>query len=194
MVKKAGCGGGFDGLCCRMVIETKRVFDGCAFTDRNITFTLTTSENLPSDARFASARIVDSELENFSITECSDGYSRISGDIVTRFAVTYASGCECRTVTATVRESKDFSLRLPTETIIPYSIEVKSVMSVGRGAVIAPNSVTVSGCILQIVKVTAPVDILVPTYGYCVYPPCTGCGCAENLARIFPSLPSDGDS
>lgn len=47
MAKKAGCGGSFDGLCCRMVIETKRVFDGCKFVDDNTTLTLTTTEPVP---------------------------------------------------------------------------------------------------------------------------------------------------
>ena len=58
MAVKAGCDGNFqDGLCCRMVIETKRVFDGCAFTDENVSLALTTEQQIPQQAVFVSARV-----------------------------------------------------------------------------------------------------------------------------------------
>lgn len=190
-VKKAGCDGGFDGLCCRMVIETKRVFDGCAFTDENITLTLTADEQIPQGSEFVSARVVSSEFTAFSIVDCGDGCSRVSGEIVTKFAVVYALGGECYSVAATYRERREALLRLPSTSIVPFSIEVQTVMNVGSGAVVSANAVSVSGCLLQIIKVTAPVDILVPTYGYCKYPPCTGSACSGFGGRVFPSL--DGD-
>lgn len=193
MVKKAGCGGSFDGLCCRMVIETKRVFDGCAFTTENITLTLTTDNPIPQ-SDFVSARILSSELCDCVITTAENGCSRVSGIVTTRFAVTYSYGGELYTVVAVYREQKDALLRLPHAALVPYKIEIDAVMNVASGAVIAQNTVTVSGCLLQIIKVTAPVDVLVPTYGYCKYPPCTGCPCAcvENFGdNIFPSFDSD---
>lgn len=197
MVKKAGCGGSFDGLCCRMVIETKRVFDGCEFTDNNITLTLTTVEALPADAEFVSARVVDSEFVSYTITDGTERCKRVAGEIITRFAVTYSSGGNCFTVPATLREQREVLLRLPNEGIVPYAIEVQAQMIVGSGAIIGTNAVSVSGCFLRIIKVTAPVDILIPTYGYCVYPPCTGCACSgftSDPQRIFPSFTDDSNS
>lgn len=187
MAIKAGCGGSFDGLCCRMVIETKRVFDGCAFTDENITLTLATDAPVPQDGEFVSARVVGSELTSYSVSDGTGGCCRVSGEIVTRFAVTYASGGACFTVGATHREQREVLLRLPIAGLVPYTIEVQSVMNVSSGTIISPSAVSVSGCLLQIIKVTAPVDILIPTYGYCKYPPCTGCVCAGFAdANIFP--------
>lgn len=184
---KAGCGGSFDGLCCRMVIETKRVFDGCAFTDENISLTLATDTPVPQDGEFVSARIVSSELAAFSITDGSGGCCRVSGEIVTRFAVTYSSGGACYTVGASYREQRDVLLKLPVAGLVPYAIEVQSVMNVASGTVISPSAVSINGCLLQIIKVTSPVDILVPTYGYCKYPPCTGCVCQGfGETNIFP--------
>lgn len=197
MVKKAGCGGSFDGLCCRMVIETKRVFDGCVSTAENVTLTLTTADALPADAEFVSARVADSEFVSYTVSDGTGECRRVAGEIITRFAVSYESGGNIYTVAATLREQREVLLRLPNDAIVPYTIEVNSVMRVGSGAVIGPNAVSVSGCLFQIIKVTAPVDILVPTYGYCVYPPCTGGACpgfGSSPLQIFPSLSSDNDT
>ncbi len=187
MAVKAGCDGNFtDGLCCRMVIETKRVFDGCAFTDDNITLTLTTDAAIPQGAEFVAARITGAEFVDYIVSPGTDGCCRVSGDIVTRFAVTYRQGDTLVSVSASYREHKETLLHLPCgNSYIPYAIEVNAVMEVGSGAVIGPNAVSVFGCILQIIKVTARVDVLVPTYGYCKYPPCTGSVC-PGIYDIFP--------
>ncbi|MBD5132115.1 MAG: hypothetical protein HDT28_05965 [Clostridiales bacterium] len=190
MAIKAGCDGNFtDGLCCRMVIETKRVFDGCKFTENNISITLTTAAQLPQNAVFESARITSSELVGYTITQHNDGCYRVYGDIVTHFAVTYSSGGLLTTVDAQFTETRDVFLRLPdNNSIVPYSIDVTSYMRVLSGAVVGPNAITVNGCLLQIIKVTAPVDILIPTYGYCKYPPCTGCVCPGIDQEVFPTI------
>lgn len=192
MAIKAGCGGRFDeGLCCRMVIEVKRVFDGCALTDENTTLTLTTTDPIPQGAEFVSARVLNSELENYTVTPAGDGCCRVVGDVVTRFAVTYSFNGQLFTVQATYRETRDVLLRLPyNNSAVMYSIEVQTNMIIASGAIIGPNAVSVTGCRVQIIKVTAPVDILVPTYGYCKYPPCTGFIC-PGIENIFPTL--DGE-
>lgn len=192
MAVKAGCGGDFaDGLCCRMVIETKRVFDGCAFSDENISLTLTTEAQIPQGAEFVSARVLGSELTAYSVSNGCDGCCRVVGEVVTRFAVTYSSNGQLTTVQAVFRENKDVLLRLPTgNAAVPYSIEVQTNMNINGGAIIGANAVSVTGCRIQIIKVTAPVDILVPTYGYCKYPPCTGCAC-PGIENIFPTASGD---
>ncbi len=189
MAIKAGCGGSMDGICCRMVIETKRVFDGCAFTDENITLTLTTDAPIPQGAEFVSARVISSELDGYSIGSSNGECSRVVGDVVTRFAVTYSIGGQLVSVGASYRESKDVLLKIPSNnSAVPFSIEAQSNMIVGGGAIIGTNAVSVFGCLLQIIKVTAIVDILIPTYGYCKYPPCTGCSCPGLAGNIFPEL------
>ncbi len=192
MAVKAGCGGGTDGLCCRMVIRTTRVFDGCAVTDSNITLGLETDETLPAGARFVSARVVSTEFVTCSVSDGGGGCCRVLGEVTTRFAVTYSDGGVCRTVLANYREQREFLLRLPNGGLVPYSIDAQSVMSVSSGA-IAGSAVTVTGCLHRTISVTAPVDILVPTYGYCKYPPCTGCVCDGSFAaRVFPFYDNDG--
>ncbi|MCH5155577.1 MAG: hypothetical protein J1F69_03135 [Clostridiales bacterium] len=188
-VIKAGCGGNFsDGLCCRMVIEVKRVFDGCATADENVTLTLTTDVQIPQGAEFVSARVIGSELVGYTVTSCGNGFSRIVGEVVTTFAVTYSFGGVLTTVQAEQRESRDVLLRLPfNDSAVMYSIEVQTNMRIGSGAIIGANAVSITGCRVQIIKVTAPVDILVPTYGYCKYPPCAGLNC-PGVGNIFPSF------
>ena len=189
---KAGCGGNFqDGLCCRMVIEVKRVFDGCATSDSNITLTLTTVDPIPQGAEFVSARVIGSELVGYSITSCGNDLSRVIGEVVTTFAVTYSFGGVLTTVQAELSENRDVLLRLPqNNSAVMYSIEVQTNMRIGSGAIIGTNAVSVTGCRVQIIKVTAPVDILIPTYGYCKYPPCVGNEC-PGIDNIFPTF--DGD-
>lgn len=188
-VIKAGCDGNFaDGLCCRMVIEVKRVFDGCVSSDDNITLTLTTAAQIPQGAEFVAARVLSSELVGYTVTPCGDGCSRVTGEVITTFAVTYSANGQLTTVQATYRENRDVLLRLPfNNSAVMFSIEVQTDMNVGSGAIIGANAVSITGCRIQIIKVTAPVDILVPTYGYCKYPPCTGCTC-PGINNIFPSF------
>lgn len=191
MAVKAGCDGNFtDGLCCRIVIETKRVFDGCAFTDENITLTLVTDRQIPQDAEFVSVRVTGAEFVDYTVMPGAGGCCRVSGEVVTRFAVTYSSDGSLVTVPAFYREHKEVLLRLPTgNSLVPYAIEVSAVMTVGGGAVLGANAFSVTGCLLQIVKVTACVDVLIPTYGYCKYPPCTGCICPGlRDSNIFPTF------
>lgn len=189
MAVKAGPSGDWGELCCKMVIETKRVFDGCAFTDENVTLALVVDGQLPQGASFRSARAVSSEFDGYAVENGTGGCCRVSGEIVTRFAVTYEYGGQCATVGATHRESREVMLRLPcSRSLVPYNIEVNTYMEVGGGAIVSPAAVTVNGCLLRIIKVTAPVDILVPTYGYCKYPPCTGGACPGIGGNIFPSF------
>ncbi|MCH5157869.1 MAG: hypothetical protein J1F33_01605 [Clostridiales bacterium] len=191
MAKKAGCGGSFDGLCCRMVIEAKRVFDGCASTDNNVTLNLVTEEAIPVGADFVSARVSSSEFSSYSIGESDNGCDTVMGEIVTTFAVTYNDAGVLRTVAAVLREQVTVRLKIPSGGFIPYSIEVQTAMNIGGGAILGTNAVSVSGCKVRIIKVTAPVDILIPTYGYCKYPPCTGGVCPGVVGDIFPQLDSD---
>lgn len=192
-VIKAGCCGNFeDGLNCRMVIEVKRVFDGCATSDDNITLTLTTIAQIPQGAEFVAARVLSSELIGYTVSQCGNGCSRVVGEVVTTFAVTYSANGQLTTVQAVYRENRDVLLRLPfNNTAVMFSIEVQTNMNIAGGAIIGANAVSISGCRIQIIKVTAPVDILVPTYGYCKYPPCTGCAC-PGVDNIFPTFDDDG--
>ncbi len=192
MAVKAGCGGSFDGLCCRMVIEVKRVFDGCRLSDDNVTLTLTTDADIPPQATFVAARVTDSELVGYTVSDDGDGCCRVAGEVVTTFAVTYESGGVLTTIAAKHTEEINVRLRLPTRAVVPYSIEVQTVMTVNSGAIIGMNAVSVGGCLLRIIKVVANVDILVPTYGYCNYPPCTGGKCVGfDNRQIFPTLNND---
>ena len=66
-------------------------------------------------------------------------------------------------------------LFVPQPSLSPVDIKVNAVFSSQIGTFTGDNTFTVTGCLQIVVKVTAVVDILVPSYGYPVLPPCQSC-------------------
>jgi hypothetical protein len=84
---------------------------------------------------------------------------------------TDATGTE-GSATATVTFNQDVLLLVPSPSIMPFT--VKAVVS----AVVADatynaetQGFTASVCLTVILKIVMPVELLVPSYGYCVIPP-----------------------
>ena len=57
----------------------------------------------------------------------------------------------------------------------PVEIKANAVFSSQIGSYSGENTFTVTGCLQVVLKVTALVDLLVPSYGYPVIPPCQAC-------------------
>ena len=114
-------------------------------------------------------------------------------NIVTPVAVAFtdANGLEGVAQGEVVNE-RDIVLSLPSASLSPYQIECSTAIEGSRGAFSLDNStVNAIGCIIQVVRATAVVEILVPSYGYCEYPDCEEYGgrvCRSLFSRpIFPS-------
>lgn len=193
-IKKAGiiCGNPLRGLCERVCIEVNKVFDGCITRFEDEVFTATVTGELTPPYTYTGARSNGTtQIRSLSVTQIEGTLYRVrfETDIPVTISYTDAQG-NAGTAQTTITLSRDLSLNLPTEALVPY--EIKS--SAGLLSTIGSfngNEVSFRACVVQVVKVVAPVDLLVPTYGYCEYPECsstrTVCEQINNIP-LFPTL------
>jgi hypothetical protein len=189
--KKAGyiCGDPLSGLCQREVIEAVKIYDGriSRIADQPFTVALT---NLGGTAPYTFVSAVNSGttvVTNLLTTLKSGKKYTVAFDAVVPVTITHTD------VTRTVRQApssvtfhRELTLNLPDASVIPYSVSVTTSLSGMIGSFTSGGEATFRACIIQIVKVVAPVDILVPSYGYAVYPESDDKG---SICRGFENLP-----
>ena len=173
-------GNPINGLMEKVCIQAEKIFDAGIKQSRieNYTLTLTdlTPENPTYPLTFVSARSVSAEatVTNLTVERQPDKQcARVQATVSVPVEVLYtdAAGVDGSAM-ATVSIPVDAFLFVPAPSIMPYS--VRAVVSV-----VAPDgtfsdetaTVTVSLCATVIVKISMPVELLVPSYGYCVIPP-----------------------
>ncbi len=197
--KRAGriTGNPLCGLCERVCIQTKRVLDGCVYRRSNVEFSVTLSAVSPSlipPYTFSKIRSMGiSVVQNLVLSTLLDGKTRVQASIVVPVTVTFtdASGT-VGTGQGEVTIDRDVVLSLPNQSLVPYAIETSTVIEGSIGTFVASGTgVIASACVLQIVRATAVVELLVPSYGYCEYPDCEDFGdreCRSLFGRpIFPT-------
>ena len=142
----------------------------------SLTLTDPTPATVTYPLTFVSARSTTSEatVTNLVIDRQADKpCARVQATLTVPMEVLYtdAAGVD-GSATASVSMNVDVLLYVPAPSIIPYT--VKAVVSA-----VAPEGVynaetqgfTVSVCSTVIIKISMPVEVLVPSYGYCVIPP-----------------------
>ena len=84
---------------------------------------------------------------------------------------TDANGVE-GSATATVSVNQDLLLYVPAPSIIPFTVRaVASAVVPDATFDTTTQGFTASVCLTVIVKIAMPVEMLVPSYGYCAIPP-----------------------
>ena len=173
-------GNPLNGITEKVCIQAEKIFDAAIKQTQvdNYALTLTnlTPENPTYPLTFISARSTTAEatITNLSVERQSDKRcARVQATVSVPLEVLYtdAAGVE-GSATATVSFNQDLLLFVPSPSIMPFT--VKAVVSA-----VAPDGVfnaetqgfTVSICATIILKIAMPVELLVPTYGYCAIPP-----------------------
>jgi len=82
---------------------------------------------------------------------------------------------------------KDVLLCIPDESIVPFTIESMASAICVSGKHLHENRFEITICVTVVLKVLAEVDLMIPSYGFCVIPPCEKF--AENVCDEFFSLP-----
>lgn len=185
-----------DGLCERICIEVPRVFDGCRETRNNQNFLLTLT-GVPPQATppFTFVEAVsygDATVENESVTSEADNVALFEIDIVIPVLVTFTDvNAVAYTATSSIRLHREYRLRIPDPSIVPYKLKVFAAFVSRIGSFMGNDAVSVSGCYTIVAKIVVMTDILVPTYGVCVYPTCCRGtdACAEFVS--LPLFPDD---
>ncbi len=173
-------GNPINGLCEKVCIQAEKIFDACIKQSRIENYTLALTDLDPADPTypltFVSARSLSSEttVTGLNIERQQDRHcARVQATVSIPVEVLYtdANGVE-GSATGTVSIPVDVLLHVPAPSIMPYSVTaVGSVVAPEGTFLSATEGFSVSLCITLIIRISMPVEILVPSYGYCVIPP-----------------------
>ncbi len=178
-------GNPINGICEKVLIETTKVFDACVSqtTETGIILPVTSFNpaNPVQPLTFISAQnqigadVVVSDIV-IDRLEQTPNYANVSMTITIPLTVTYrdANGV-IGTGTSSLVVQKSTVLFVPQPSMTPIEIKANATFSSTIGTFSAENTFTVTGCLQIVIKVTAVVDLLIPSYGYPVLPPCQAC-------------------
>lgn len=170
-----------NGLCEKVCIEAKKVFDACMQQTQlngivlNLDSVSPVTPTYPLTFISAKSTTQRGVVTNLVIEPLGErpNAARVKADIVIPVSVAYvdANGVE-GVGTSSVTVTKDVILNVPSASIMPYEIEsVVSLVST-LGTYTGENQFTIDACVTIILKVTMDVELLIPSYGYCAIPPC----------------------
>ena len=169
------------GLNEKVCIQAQRVFDACIKQSQSDGIVLNVTDPVPANPTypltFISARSTTSAgvVTAFPVDRLPDraGCARVQAtvDIPVEVVYTDANGVEGK-ATSTVTVSEDVILFVPQPSVMPYEVQsVVSAVSPEGTFNASDNTFTVDLCITVILKIIISVDLLVPSYGYCLIPP-----------------------
>lgn len=173
-------GNPLNGLVEKVCIQAEKIFDaGIKQTQlENYALTLTdvSIENPTYPLTFVSARSTNSEatVTNLTVERQADKpCARVQATVSVPLEVLFtdANGVD-GSATATVSINQDVLLYVPAPSIMPFTVQAV-VSAVAPDGTFNPDTsgFNVSLCVTVILKIAMPVELLVPSYGYCVIPP-----------------------
>ena len=167
------------GLCDRVCIQVKKVFDACIrqaqqdgvevalhnFNPPNPSGPLTFVSCKSSTTKGVIGGLQIDRLEN------RPRQARVRADVGIPMQCIYVAHGQEGTAETDLCMPVDIVLCVPEPSIIPFQVEavVAAVCPEGK---INVTSATVDACITLILKIVIETELLVPSYGYCHIPPC----------------------
>lgn len=176
------CGNPVNGICEKALIEVTKVFDACVRTETLTGVPLTGANFTPANPAlpltFISAETdttQETTISNVVIDRIDNrpNYAYVSANVTIPVIINYrdANGV-LGTATSTFTTTQNVILFVPQPSITPVVIKALGTLSSTIGTFTEPDVFTITACIQIILKVTAEVDILVPSYGYPNIPAC----------------------
>ena len=173
-------GNPLNGITEKVCVQAEKIFDA-GIKQTQLTGYVLTLENIePATVTypltFISARSVsaDATVTGLSIDRQADkNCARVQATVNAPIEVLFtdAAGVE-GSATATVSLPQDVLLYVPAPSIMPFTVKaVVSIVAPDATFDATNNTFVASLCVTVILKVSMPVEILVPTYGYCAIPP-----------------------
>ena len=174
-------GNPLNGLCEKVCIQAKKVFDACIKQTQEDGYVIVISDLTPANPTypltFVSARSTQTNatVTSLQVDPIPDrpNLSRvqISYSVPMEVLYTAANGVAGK-ANGTVALSQDVILFVPEPSIMPYDVEAVVSIVAPEGTYTATNTFTVSCCNTSILKIVMPVELLVPSYGYASMPTC----------------------
>ena len=173
-------GNPINGLTEKVCIQAEKIFDACIrqtqVENYQLTLTDLTPENPTYPLTFVSARSTESAatVTNLNIERQADRpCARVQATVSVPVEVLYtdANGVD-GSATATVSLPVDVLLYVPAPSIMPFTVQaVVSAVAPDGTYDATTQGFNVSLCVTVILKIAMPVELLIPSYGYCVIPP-----------------------
>ena len=174
-------GNPLNGLCEKVCVQAKKVFDACMqqtqLNDIVLNITNLTPSNPTYPLTFISAKSTTSQgtISNLLIDPLTErpNCARVRADVIIPVSVAYTDGNGVEGVaTASITVTKDVILNIPSASIMPYMVEAVVSMVSTQGTYTDLNQFVIDACVSIIVKIVMEVELLIPSYGYAVIPPC----------------------
>ncbi len=173
-------GNPLNGLVEKVCIQAEKIFDAGIKQTQLENYALTLTDLSPANPTypltFISARSTASQatVTNLTVDRQADRpCARVQATVSVPLEVLYtdANGVE-GSATATVSINQDVLLYVPAPSIMPFTVQaVVSAVAPDGTYDATTQGFTVSLCVTVILKIAMPVELLVPSYGYCVIPP-----------------------
>ena len=173
-------GNPLNGLTEKVCIQAEKIFDAAITQTQLENYSLTLTDLDPATVTypltFVSARSTSAEatVSNLNVERQADRQcARVQATVSVPVEVLYtdAAGVD-GSATATVSVPVDVLLFVPAPSIMPFTVQAVMSAVVPEGVYNdETQGFTVSVCITVILKIAMSVELLVPTYGYCVIPP-----------------------
>jgi hypothetical protein len=173
-------GNPLNGLTEKVCIQAEKIFDACIKQTQLENYTLTLSDFVPENPTypltFISARSLSSEatISDLNIDRQGDKQcARVQASVTIPVEVLYVDGAGVEgKATSSVTLNEDVLLSVPAPSIMPFTVKCVASAVAPEGTFEPCNKTfKVSMCTTVILKIAMQVELLVPSYGYCVIPP-----------------------
>ena len=167
-------------LCERALIEVPKIFDACIIKCSDSGIILNASGNNPAGPAEPLTYISAESSGLATVTntvvvriESEPNYANVSCDVNIPVTITYRDAIgQIGTAMAIITLAESAVLFVPQAALSPVEIKATAMFSSTIGTYSGNNIFNVTGCAQIILKVVSMVDLLVPSYGYPVIPPC----------------------
>ena len=174
-------GNPMNGLCEKVCIQTVKIFDACMMQtsiDSTVALTNLSPATPTLPLTFVSGRSTSSTgtITSLTIAPIADrpGLSRVTTTVSIPIQIAYTDSNGVQgTGTSSVSISLDVVMCVPTGSVITPNVAATVNMTSPRGAYVSDYTFSITSCVTVILSVQAPVNLLIPSYGYCKIPPCT---------------------
>lgn len=174
-------GNPLNGLCEKVCIQVKKVFDACLKQSQEQGVVLTLTDLVPQNPTypltFISAKSSQTlaTITSLNVEPLADrpNLSRVQVSYSIPIEVIYqdANGVQGKG-NSTMSFSQDIILFAPTPSIMPYEVEAVVSVVASEGTYTSENTFTITACTTSILKIVMMVELLIPSYGYCQIPTC----------------------